>query len=459
MAVYDRWHLSHPPEDAEPCKCGRGKNKLFPSKDHPGRKNAAGKVMPPLPRWQVRWYDDDGKQCKRNFERKGGGRGETDPEQYAEAWDAKVNADLNSGSYIDPAAGQVSFRVYAEQVIADRTLDERTRQKMRGRLSNHVYPYIGDAELRELSRRPTKVQNVIRRMEKAGLDDATISVVMAHVGVVFSCALDDEKIAKNPMRSKAVVVPRPPRKKVTPWTGEQVCGMRDELPEQLAATVDAGAGLGLRQGEILALSPDDVDWLRGVLTVRRQVKVMKGGMVFALPKGEKIRELPLPESVKLALSEHMRRFPPQKVTLPWKTPDGDPVTARVFFPHPAGRALHPDRMNDAWRPALVRCGMVPCRDNGMHALRHYFASVLLTEGEAPQAVSEWMGHASPMVTMQIYAHLMPKSEDRMRSIIDRAMDPAFVVDQDRRRLAIELDAVRGRTQSALDMPQQAGNAT
>lgn len=56
MTIYDRWHLSHPPEEAKPCRCGRGKNKLYPTATH-----GSGK------RWQVRCRDDTGGQPKRNF--------------------------------------------------------------------------------------------------------------------------------------------------------------------------------------------------------------------------------------------------------------------------------------------------------------------------------------------------------------------------------------------------------
>ncbi len=406
MAVYDRWHRSRPPAGLDdpdpekrpkPRKCGTAKQPLYPTKEH-----GVGD------RWQVRWRDADGKQCKANRPKRGGKRDESDPDIYAEALDAKVTAELNAGTYIDPGAGKTTFKAYAEEIITDRTLDPATRVKMRERLNKHVYPAIGHRELGVLARRPTIIQNLIRRMEQAGLSANYIGVIMAHVGMVFACAIDDEKIAKNPMNAKAVVVPKPVKKKIVPWTGAQVAAQRRELPAQYKAMVDVGTGLGLRQGEIFGLSPDDIDWLRGVVHVRRQVKLIKSKRIFAPPKGGKTRDIPLPESVKLALSEHMRAHSPETVTLPWRDLDGEPHAAKLFFPHSAGTALHRDRCNmDIWRPALERAGIVeppkegerrkPAREHGMHALRHYFASVLLTEGEAVQAVSKWMGHHSPKV--------------------------------------------------------------
>ena len=45
----------------------------------------------------------------------------------------------------------------------------------------------------------------------------------------------------------------------------------------------------------------------------------------------------------------------------------------------------------------------------MHALRHFYASVLLDAGENIKAVSEYLGHADPGLTLRVYAHLMPDS--------------------------------------------------
>ncbi|WP_338057940.1 tyrosine-type recombinase/integrase [Streptomyces abyssalis] len=55
----------------------------------------------------------------------------------------------------------------------------------------------------------------------------------------------------------------------------------------------------------------------------------------------------------------------------------------------------------------------------MHALRHFYASVLLDAGESVKAVSEYLGHADPAMTLRVYAHLMPSSAARARHAIDR----------------------------------------
>lgn len=57
----------------------------------------------------------------------------------------------------------------------------------------------------------------------------------------------------------------------------------------------------------------------------------------------------------------------------------------------------------------------------MHALRHFYASVLIDAGESVRAVADYLGHADPGFTLRVYAHLFPASEDRARSALDRAL--------------------------------------
>ncbi|MFC4062781.1 tyrosine-type recombinase/integrase [Planomonospora corallina] len=372
-------------------------------------------------RWRVRYLDPDGNERNKSFAKK----------VDAERFETEVEADVLRGTYIDPSAGKVTFQKLAEDVFEHRTLDPKTRDAMRRRMANHVYPVIGSVEIGRLAQRPSMIQQLVKTLEDK-LTPNYIQVLMSHVGLVFSVAIDDNLITKNPTKASTVVLPKATKKKLVPWTAEQVRDMTSVLPPPYQAMVPVGAGLGLRQGEIFGLSPDDIDWERGVVHVKRQVKSVKGPdgkwqLLFAPPKGRKLREIPLASSVQAILSEQLDRFPPMEVTLPWRATDGEPTTVRLFFSEPDriyGGALDAHFANRMWHKGLQAAGIPRMRENGMHALRHRFASTLLTDGESIQAVSEWLGHHSAAFTLTTYVHLMPSSEQRMRRIIDAALGPA-----------------------------------
>jgi integrase len=168
--------------------------------------------------------------------------------------------------------------------------------------------------------------------------------------------------------------------------------------------------------------------------VRKQVRLLNGHPVYAPPKSGREREVPLPETVAVALSEHIRRFPSVEVTLPWVDRDGPPTARTLVFTGPKGASLNKNpHTQRVWIPALADAGIdyVP-RESGMHQLRHHYASVLLDASVSIAALASYLGHADPSVTLRVYSHLMPDTEDRARQAVDAAHGVAPDVAQGRR---------------------------
>ncbi len=232
--------------------------------------------------------------------------------------------------------------------------------------------------------------------------------MLANLSSILAAAVEDGLIATNPCASSSVRSPAVTRDRIVPWTGLQVAAVIDAHPDRYHAVPVVAAGCGLRQGEVFGLRVEDVDFLGRTLHVRQQVKIVRSRLVIAPPKGRKVREVPLPDVVGKALAEQIRRFPPGEDGLIFTTRERKPINRNYFNPK-------------VWKPALVAAGIEPTRANGMHALRHYYASVLLDAGESIRALAEHLGHADPGFTLRTYTHLMPSSEDRTR----RAVDDAF----------------------------------
>lgn len=77
-----------------------------------------------------------------------------------------------------------------------------------------------------------------------------------------------------------------------------------------------------------------------------------------------------------------------------------------------------------WKPALEAVNIEPKREYGMHALRHYYASTLLEGGVSIRALADYLGHSDPGFTLRVYAHLMPESEERARTVVDMSLSAA-----------------------------------
>ena len=373
---------------------------------------SASRASDGSPRYVVNYRDPDERQRRKSFRRK------TD----AEAFRSTVEADKLRGTYLDIDAGRVTFRAYAAEWLAGRTFDRTTYEATELRLRVHVLPVIGHLQLRQV--KPSTIQSLLRSMD---LSDTYRRVILANVSAVFGAAVDDDLIAKNPCKAGSVTRPAVVRRKVVPWPAEQVSAMHDALPRRYRVLVTLGSGLGLRQGEIFGLSPSDFNFLGGTVEVQRQVRILAGNkLVFAPPKGRKCRTVPLPQSVADEVSAHLTAFPPARVELPWITPESnEKVAVSLLMTTRERSALNRNYFNSTlWRSAQQVADVEAARHNGTHALRHWYASVLLDAGESIRAVSEYLGHSDPGFTLRTYTHLMPSSSERTRTAIDAAFRAA-----------------------------------
>jgi len=126
----------------------------------------------------------------------------------------------------------------------------------------------------------------------------------------------------------------------------------------------------------------------------------------------------LPESVGLMLSAHLAAHHAHEVTLPWREPGKNLVTARLIFTSQRGGAVNRNSFNHAWRAALDAAGIPRGRENGYHVLRHTFASSALAAGVDVKTLSEALGHHSAAFTLSVYAHMVKDAPDRMRAALD-----------------------------------------
>lgn len=116
------------------------------------------------------------------------------------------------------------------------------------------------------------------------------------------------------------------------------------------------------------------------------------------------RTIPLPQVVVDALAAHLAEFPAESGGLVF-TLSGKPIT-RPAFGH-------------KWR-AVVGAARVPA-GTGFHALRHYYASLLIRHGESVKTVQARLGHASAVETLDTYSHLWPDSDDRTCDAVDSVL--------------------------------------
>jgi integrase len=380
-------------------------------------------------RYRARYIGPDGTEKSKSFP--------DGQKRLADQCLAHIEADMSRGQYLDPAAGRETFGRYAEKWLNTQTTEMTTRESVESAIRGHAIPYLGSRPLGSF--KPEHIRDWLSELERALPASSYRRVIYNNVATILNAAVDDGHLSKNPCHAQSVRPPAAGQGRIVPWSAERAFAVRAALPERFRAAVDLGGGCGLRQGEIFGLSVDEIDFDAGWLHIVNQVKVTKSGLVFAPPKRNKLRDVPLPDRVANVLKLHMEAFPPVEITLPWLRPDGPLITKRLLFTRldGAGAVRRTDFNDRAWKPALVAAGVIPepkrgerhqaAREHGMHALRHFYASVLLDAGENVKALSNYLGHNDPGFTLRVYTHLMPSSDARARKAVDglyEGTDPA-----------------------------------
>ena len=86
-----------------------------------------------------------------------------------------------------------------------------------------------------------------------------------------------------------------------------------------------------------------------------------------------------------------------------------------------GKGITRQRFGHLWRPAAKAAGLTEATGTGMHALRHYYASLLIRYGESVKTVQGRLGHKSATETLDTYGHMWADSDDRTREAVDSVL--------------------------------------
>jgi integrase len=321
--------------------------------------------------------------------------------------------------------------------LKSRSVDPTTLIRYETALRLHVRPRFGNRQVKTI--KPSEIATWLTDLEeRIGVATARTAFVVLHGSLEL--AVDDGTIKRNPAKAKVVKVPSPKQRKILAWGDARVQRVVECHPLQFRAIPTIGAAAGLRPGELFGLAEDDLDFKQMVIHVRRQVKRLGSHFVFALPKNDTEREVPMSEGAALVRHQHIETYTPRPYSLPWENPDGDRLEVKILFRWRDDRHIVARGYNErVWKPALVAAGVIPAptrnargapqhvssRDSRMHALRHYYASVTLADGVNIKELAEYLGHGDPGFTLRLYTHMLPSSHERARKAIDSRLGQVF----------------------------------
>jgi integrase len=222
----------------------------------------------------------------------------------------------------------------------------------------------------------------------------TVKKVIALLHQVMAYAVRHRLIEYNPVRDAE----RPrsqgredQRKQNIIMNPDQIRAFLDKVEDQKYRTLFLTAIMtGARQGEILGLKWSDINFRKKQVHINR---TFNHGRFFTPKTKGSARRIDLSPMVLKDLAG-------------WKLKSGG-RDEDIVFPNEAGQPLNYSNMVQRYFLKAIRDANIP--RVRFHDLRHSYASLLLSQGENIKYIQTQLGHSSPMVTLNIYSHLLKDS--------------------------------------------------
>lgn len=248
------------------------------------------------------------------------------------------------------------------------------------------------------------------------LSPTTVRNLHASLNAMFSWLVRRGDIKQNPCRHTE----RPARSKpeivtLSPAEALRFVDVCREMP--LGIVFEFALETGMRPEEYLALRWRDI--AGGEVSVVQAVQFNRtkgGGYYFKdLKTKQSRRRIPITEELRLQLVRHRREQNEQRLAM-----KGTWFNHDLVFPNIVGRPIEMTNLTRRYfAPILAKCGLG--RHLRIYDLRHTCATLLLMAGVNVKVVSERLGHASVVQTLDTYSHVLPHMQDAATDAIGRIL--------------------------------------
>lgn len=352
--------------------------------------------------FRARWRDPDGRRKSRSFKR----------ERDARRFLADQQNAMQHGTYIDDAAGKITFAEWAEHyfALASKRLARTSYARDVTYLNSYILPRWGRSPLTKITKADVERWVVELAADGQGttggtLAPGTVEKIYQTFRKVMRAAMEDDRIARLPCPEHPPIARRK-HKAVRFIVEAEVQRLALAIAPRYSAMIYVAAYGGFRIGELCALRLDDVDWEQGYIRVDEGLTDVDGRLEFECPKTSRGRRIvPMADLALERLKEHIEQY------VGW----GDPTA--LLFTGRDGAVVRPSN----WRrrhfnPASIRSGLAPLTP---HHLRHTAASLFIAEGANPWMLAEILGHRDTRMIDLVYGHLFEKDRQALRLRMSR----------------------------------------
>ena len=351
-------------------------------------------------KWMAKFNYTDPKTHKIKTEYKRGFDSKRDAKAYEEEF--QENIEIESGEK-EPLYERTFEDVFHEYLSSHKREDikESTLETKFNIFEKHIFPTFRDMIIADITDDDiANWQNMIKNFEKpdgSHFSDSYLRTIQSQLNSVINYANSKGYLHQNPLADIKNMGIKD--KRVEFWSAEEYerfayCAMN--LPEYYYA-YEVLYWCGLREGEMFALTLNDIDLRQGIISVTKTYQIVNGHEVISTPKTpSSVRKVSMPAFLVDEMKEYIDMlYEPQP-------------TERIFKMSKSNLSKNFHNLSD--EAGLERITI--------HGLRHSHVSLLISKKYDIFEVSKRIGHKSIKTTQDIYGHLFDEVQRTIANDLD-----------------------------------------
>ena len=323
-------------------------------------------------------------------------------------------AAIDAGTYKAPCKMTVAqwLDIWVAEYL--NSVKPLTKHNYNKQVQKHLKPALGAAKLETLDTHT--IQRFYNSLIASGLSPKTVKNVHGILHCALQQAIACDYIYRNP--ADACKLPKVTKPEIKPLEPEEIARLLKEAEQDDYCNLFIVAMFtGMRQGELLGLAWECVDFQTGIITVKQQLQCKDGNYFLETPKSGKNRTiLPAPIVIDALRNQLERQQKEQEQAgKMWDNQFG------LVFTDALGKYLVRRTVVKHFKKISQRAGISD--DARFHDLRHSFAVSSLYAGDDIKTVQANLGHATAQFTLDVYGHVTQKmrqdSANRMQKFYEQ----------------------------------------
>ena len=283
------------------------------------------------------------------------------------------------------------YEIYMEDMAA--RLKQSTLLTKKAVLQTHILPFFGNKPINEIKASDVRRWQAKLMSSPNNYSQTYLKKINTELNSIINYAKRFYDLNTNPC-GKAGTIGKAKAEEMDYWTYNEYIAFREGVKDKPLSYIcfEVLYWTGMREGELLALSPADIDFDNKLISINRTYQRIGGKDVFTSPKTRKSkRKIPIPDFLCQELSDY--------------------IQSRYMLD--ADERLFPITKSYLSHEMIRGCKNTGVKKIRIHDIRHSHASLLINQGCDALMLADRLGHEKVSTTLNTYSHLFPHKQQEL----------------------------------------------